>query len=142
MIHVDEQKHVVKVDNRRANLTPKEFSLLLILAKARGRVLSRDYLLHEVWGHESNSGVDTRTVDQHIARLRGKIGDNVIRTVTNYGYSADDVTVVNDVVNDDEAIGIIISIERAFGKKPSALVRLRVGQILPKLKAGDRVRIA
>ena len=55
-------------------LTPKEAALLRRLAENEGRVLSRSYLLDEVWGIECD--VTTRTVDQHVARLRQKIEDD------------------------------------------------------------------
>ena len=64
--------------------------LLKFLAANRGRVLTRDALLHEVWGEDYIGG--SRTVDVHIRRLRAKLGtehDNLIGTVRNVGYRLD-----------------------------------------------------
>jgi len=72
------------------DLTYKEFELLKFLAANRGRVLTRDALLHEVWGEDYIGG--SRTVDVHIRRLRAKLGtehDNLIGTVRNVGYRLD-----------------------------------------------------
>jgi DNA-binding response OmpR family regulator len=58
------------------------------LLQSGGKVLTRDQLLEKVWGIENSYEIDTRTVDQHIARLRNKLGpesDRVI-TVKNVGY--------------------------------------------------------
>ena len=69
-------------------LKPREFDLLLFLARNRGVVLSRDVLLQHVWGHDY---VGDRTVDVHIRWLREKIEDDpshptVIATVRGTGY--------------------------------------------------------
>ena len=72
------------------DLTYKEFELLKFLAANQGRVLTRDALLHEVWGEDYIGG--SRTVDVHIRRLRAKLGtehDNLIGTVRNVGYRLD-----------------------------------------------------
>ncbi|HVE12049.1 MAG TPA: winged helix-turn-helix domain-containing protein, partial [Elusimicrobiota bacterium] len=78
----------IRVRGKRANLAPKEFSILQYLIEANGKVLSRDQLLKFVWGHDKDIEIDTRTVDQHIARLRHKLRpeDGRIRTVPNFGY--------------------------------------------------------
>lgn len=62
----------VKLDNREVNLTHKEFQLALLLFRNTGRLLSRGYLLENVWGVRSE--LTTRTVDTHISRLRNKLG--------------------------------------------------------------------
>jgi DNA-binding response OmpR family regulator len=67
-------------------LTTTEFDLLLYLMDRPGRVCPRDELLSDVWGYPA--GTATRTVDVHIAQLRGKLGDAVrLRTVRGVGYS-------------------------------------------------------
>jgi two-component system alkaline phosphatase synthesis response regulator PhoP len=68
------------------NLTPREFELLQFLARNPGRVMTRDELLRNVWGHDYAG--DSRTVDVHVRRLRHKIGElhPVIETVTGSGY--------------------------------------------------------
>ncbi len=83
---VDVGQHVVKVDGRAVELTPKEFELLAFLVRNAGRAFGRDYLMEKVWGYEY-TGFD-RTVDTHILRLRkklGPIGDR-IETVWGVGY--------------------------------------------------------
>lgn len=72
-------------------LTAKEFELLRTLIKAKGRVLSRDYLLDTVWGFDQAAQIQTRTVDVHIRTLRKKLKSQAKRiiTVKNYGYRFD-----------------------------------------------------
>ncbi|MBA0053832.1 response regulator transcription factor [Streptomyces sp. AJS327] len=65
-------------------LTPTEMRLLLEFSSAPGTVLSRDRLLERVWDYEW--GGDTRVVDVHVQRLRGKIGPDRIETVRGFGY--------------------------------------------------------
>ena len=64
-------RHAVTVDGEEVRLTAKEFLLLQYLLQHRGRVLSRDLLLTDVWGYQYTGG--TRTVDVHIRRLREKM---------------------------------------------------------------------
>jgi DNA-binding response OmpR family regulator len=87
-IEVDFERHEIKVNGKRTELTPKEFELLKLLIEANGKVLSRDQLLERIWGHGKDMEIDTRTVDQHIARLRHKLKSEASRiaTVTNFGY--------------------------------------------------------
>lgn len=77
----------VSVDNRRIDLTYKEFELLKFFVNNPRRVFSRPELLEEVWESDYYGG--TRTVDVHIRRLRSKLGQrvgNMIQTVRNVGY--------------------------------------------------------
>lgn len=85
-VSIDLSSRVVKVDDKEVELTFKEFELLKILVENRGIVLSREKLLDEIWGFEF--GGETRTVDVHIASLRGKLKDmsSHISTVRNVGY--------------------------------------------------------
>lgn len=87
-LEVDFERHEVKIGGKDVLLTPKEFEFLKLLIEAKGKVLSRDYLLERVWGYEKSMDIDTRTVDQHIAHLRRKLRDEGKRivTVTNFGY--------------------------------------------------------
>ena len=73
---------------RKLELTPKEFDLLRALAEARGRVLSREFLLDRVWGYASAGEIESRTVDVHVRRLRVKLGEEGqrITTVKGVGY--------------------------------------------------------
>jgi DNA-binding response OmpR family regulator len=73
-------------DGVPVELTTTEFDLLLYLMSRPGRVCPRDELLVDVWGYPAGS--PTRTIDVHIAQLRGKLGDVVrLRTVRGVGYS-------------------------------------------------------
>jgi len=70
------------------NLTIKEFDLLKALIDARGKVLSRDHLLTTVWGVGPDVEIRTRTVDQHVAGIRQKLGPEGgrVMTVPHFGY--------------------------------------------------------
>ncbi|HEX9916273.1 MAG TPA: response regulator transcription factor [candidate division Zixibacteria bacterium] len=83
---LDISKHEVVFDSRPIELTSKEFDLLESLLQNKGRVLSRDYLMDEVWGYDYYGGM--RTVDVHIRRLREKIPflSKSIQTIKNMGY--------------------------------------------------------
>jgi two-component system, OmpR family, alkaline phosphatase synthesis response regulator PhoP len=83
---VDVERHVVKVSGIEVKLTAKEFLLLQYLMQHRGRVLSRDLLLSDVWGYSYTGG--TRTVDVHVRRLREKVPmlADAIVTVKQFGY--------------------------------------------------------
>ena len=88
-LEVDEARHTVRWGGEpAAHLTAKEFALLVALLKARGRVLSRERLLEDVWGYADPEGTRTRTVDVHVRRLREKLPGLApsIRTVKSAGY--------------------------------------------------------
>jgi DNA-binding response OmpR family regulator len=76
----------VSVDGAAIRLTRREFELLRYLVENRNRVLSRDRLLERVWGYDRL--VETRSVDVHVGRLRGKLGvaGRQIETVVGLGY--------------------------------------------------------
>lgn len=86
LLTVDTDRHVVTCDGRDVRLTAKEFLLLRYLIEHRGRVLSRDVLLTDVWGYRYTGG--TRTVDVHVRRLREKLPllASAIVTVKQFGY--------------------------------------------------------
>jgi DNA-binding response OmpR family regulator len=75
---------VVTRDGEELSLTPTEYRLLLMLAENAGVVLGRERLLEEVWGYVWAG--DTRLVDMHVRRLRGKVGPEAIETVRGAGY--------------------------------------------------------
>ena len=89
-ITIDSARHLVTVDGNEVRLTAKEFLLLLYLVQHRGRVLSRDLLLTDVWGYQYTGG--TRTVDVHIRRLREKVPvlTDAIETIKQFGYKLAD----------------------------------------------------
>jgi len=85
-IVVDADRHTVAAHGSEVTLTAKEFLLLQYLLQHRGRVLSRDLLLTDVWGYRYTGG--TRTVDVHVRRLREKLpllADSLV-TVKQFGY--------------------------------------------------------
>ncbi|MFQ5866735.1 MAG: response regulator transcription factor [bacterium] len=85
-IKVDSTEHMVYVKNKQINFTPKEFNLLYMLIKKKGKVLSRTFLMENIWGYEYVGG--TRTVDVHVRHLREKLGEEAkkIETVEGVGY--------------------------------------------------------
>jgi len=68
---IDRSRHTVTENGRTVHLTAKEFALLVALADAKGRVLSRDRLLEDIWGYSYIEGM--RTIDVHVRRLREKL---------------------------------------------------------------------
>ena len=76
----------VTVSGASVKLTKREFELLCFLVENRNRVISRDRLLERVWGFDRQ--VETRSVDVHVGRLRGKLGaaGRQIETVIGMGY--------------------------------------------------------
>jgi DNA-binding response OmpR family regulator len=89
-LSVDLDRHLVKAGADEVKLTAKEFLLLQYLMEHRGRVLSRDLLLTDVWGYSYTGG--TRTVDVHVRRLREKLPflAEAILTVKQFGYKLAD----------------------------------------------------
>ena len=85
-LSVDFDAVSVRVDGAPIRLTRREFELLWFLVQNRNRVLSRDRLLERVWGYDHL--IETRSVDVHIGRLRGKLGSagQQIETVVGLGY--------------------------------------------------------
>lgn len=86
---IDPERFEVQLAGTRLDLTPKEFQLIRFLAKSPGKVLTRDFLLENIWGYEYIG--DTRTVDVHIRHLRQKIESDpanpkYIETVRGIGY--------------------------------------------------------
>ena len=82
---VDLAARRVRVDDADVRLSRKEFELLRVLLEARGGVCTRERLLDEVWGAALFGS--TRTLDVHIATLRGKLGDpELVETVRGVGY--------------------------------------------------------
>jgi DNA-binding response OmpR family regulator len=85
-LEVDRARHVVRWQGQPVYLTAKEFALLVALLLARGRVLSRQGLLENVWGYTYAEGM--RTVDVHVRRLREKLPGLAasLVTVKSLGY--------------------------------------------------------
>ena len=88
-LNVNFERHEVKVNGEKVDMTLKEFELLEILIKNRGKSLQRETLLEKVWGYEYIG--ETRTVDVHIRYLRKKIekddkNPKFIETIRGVGY--------------------------------------------------------
>jgi DNA-binding response OmpR family regulator len=88
-LEIDRSSRVVRAAGEDVNLTSMEYELLLLLARHPGQKMSRDEILNQLKGIDSN--ILTRSVDIMISRLRQKLGDSekpgrLIQTVWGYGY--------------------------------------------------------
>jgi len=88
-LEIDLAGREVRVESRSIPLAPKEFDLLVVLARNRGRVFGRETLLQRVWGYDYLG--DSRTVDVHVQRLRSKLEPDprhpcYLLTVRGIGY--------------------------------------------------------
>jgi len=81
---IDRTSYTVKLRGKEMTLPKKEFELLFYLAQNPNKVLSREDLLHHIWG--TDVYVVPRTVDVHIRKVREKIGEDYITTVKGVGY--------------------------------------------------------
>lgn len=88
-LKIDFDARLVYVDNERRNMSPKEYDLLFYLVKNRGRALTRDKIIAEVWGYDYYG--DDRTLDTHIKLLRKSLGPyaGCIVTLRGVGYRFD-----------------------------------------------------
>jgi two-component system alkaline phosphatase synthesis response regulator PhoP len=85
-VEVDFEQHQVRRDGQTVPMALKEFEILHILVRHRGELVTREQMLQEVWGYERDNLPETRTVDNHIAKLRTKVGAQHIETVPKLGY--------------------------------------------------------
>jgi DNA-binding response OmpR family regulator len=87
---LDTERHEVHLDGRPLALTSTEFKILHLLASRRGRVLNRDQILDQLWGHDKI--VVDRTVDVHIKNLRAKLGRaaGAIKNIRGVGYKVEE----------------------------------------------------
>ena len=85
-LEIEIDNYVVRIRNKEIHLPKKEFEVLLFLARHPDRVVSRQTLLDEIWGHDVY--VVDRTIDVHIRKIREKLGAlaNHIETVKGVGY--------------------------------------------------------
>jgi two-component system phosphate regulon response regulator PhoB len=83
---VEFDSFLVRYRGEEIRLTPKEFNLFRYLVERRGRVVTRERLLSDVWGYDTD--VETRSIDAHIRRLRVKLGParDHIETIVGLGY--------------------------------------------------------
>ena len=88
-LKADFEKREIHVKDKKLDLTLKEFELLEILIRNKGKILTRDTLLDKIWGYEYIG--ETRTVDDHIRYLRKKVEEDeknpkLIETIRGVGY--------------------------------------------------------
>jgi two-component system response regulator RegX3 len=88
-IEMDVAKHEVRVGEGLVAFPPKEFELLEAFLRRRGRLLTREFLIEEIWGHDYVG--DTKTLDVHVKRIRQKIENDphdpeLLLTVRGLGY--------------------------------------------------------
>lgn len=85
-IEMDMDARIVKIDDKKADLTPKEYDLLAFLMKNQGIALSREKIISNVWGYDYFG--DDRTLDTHIKLLRKNLGvyAKYIVTLRGVGY--------------------------------------------------------
>lgn len=88
-IEADFEKHLIMSNGKKIELTLKEYELLEILVKNKGKILTREMLLDKIWGYEYIG--ETRTVDVHIRYLRKKVEEDdknpkFIETIRGVGY--------------------------------------------------------
>jgi len=86
---IEPDKYEVTFEEKKLELTPKEFELLFYLAKHQGKVMTRDHLLNAIWNYDYLG--DSRIVDVHISHLREKVEEDTkqpkyIKTVRGLGY--------------------------------------------------------
>ncbi len=94
-IEVDNLKKEIRVDGELVKSTQKEFGIAYEFLKNEGQVLSREYLLKQVWG--MNADINTRTVDMHVSRVRRNLNINPemgyrITTIFQHGYRLEKVS--------------------------------------------------
>lgn len=79
-------RHIVRACGQEVTLTQKEYEMLCLLLRNKGKVFSREQLIENVWGYAFTG--ETRTVDVHVRTLRQKLGraGECIETVRGYGY--------------------------------------------------------
>ena len=88
-LEIDEGARIARVDGIDAELRPREFNLLLVLAHNAGVALERKTLLQKAWGYDFDG--DERTIDSHVRRIRTKLEENMrlptcLSTIYGYGY--------------------------------------------------------
>lgn len=89
-LEINPSSYETRINDKKIPLTPKEFELLLFFVKNKGKALTREDLLTNVWGYGFYG--DSRTVDTHIKMLRNNLGEyrDLIKTVWGVGYRYDD----------------------------------------------------
>ena len=99
----------LSINTEAVELTQKEYDLALFLFRHAGRLLSRSYLLENIWG--MNSGLQTRTVDTHISRIRKKLGLGPeagwrLSSVYQHGYRLEQTNAGEGIAERDTAVQV------------------------------------
>lgn len=81
---IDQEKHLVLVNNVEVHLPRKQFEILLLLTSKPGKVFTRDNIMSTIWGNQVI--VSDRNIDVQIRKLREKIGEDYIQTTKGVGY--------------------------------------------------------
>jgi DNA-binding winged helix-turn-helix (wHTH) protein len=128
----------------RVDLTPKERGLLILLARAQGRIVTREQAMERLWGVAAGLGIDSRTIDQHMARLRinlGKAAAQAIVTVTGAGYKIEEGTVLLRTTTD--LLGRILKVVPVFDKtRPCLDVTIRMPHREQAPRVNQTLRLA
>ncbi len=85
-LEIDKSKHILLFNDEQVHLAKKEFILLYLLMSMPGKVFTREEIISNIWG---NTFVGDRTIDVHIRKIRGKIGNQHIKTIKGVGYKFD-----------------------------------------------------
>lgn len=85
-LFIDEAAHIVKIDDVIVPMTNKEYELLMLLVKNRGKAVTREQIITRIWGYEYDN--DDRTLDTHMKMLRKSLGvcSKYITTIRGVGY--------------------------------------------------------
>jgi two-component system response regulator VanR len=83
-VTLDTKSCEVKLSGNTILVTYKEYELIKLFLENKNQVFSRDYLLHNLWGYEYIG--DEKVVNNHIMRIRKKLGEDFILTVRGMGY--------------------------------------------------------
>lgn len=138
---LDVPSHTFKYKDRDIHLPNKEFQLIEAMANARGVVLSREDLLRKIWGIDESMRVDSRTIDQHIARIRTKltplVASKLFKTVHGYGYKVFHEN-IEFARPERRLVGRVRDLKRKHGKQSWVDLTMRVeGTTLEKCEAGN-----
>lgn len=89
-LEVNFKAHTIKIDDKKIEVTPKEFEILTYLIKNKNIAISREQLLSKLWGYDFFG--DDRTIDTHIKMLRNNLGKyrEHIETIRGLGYKFND----------------------------------------------------
>jgi DNA-binding winged helix-turn-helix (wHTH) protein len=143
---IDTDRHEITINGNQVYVPSKEYKVALAFANSKGSLLTRENILQIVWGyHPAEIKIDTRTVDQHIARLRVKMrkygAANLISTVPGAGYRANGISLKVEKM-EKALVGRVSNIRRVYGKKPGSHLTMFVPDLLPEMEKGRSLRLS